>query len=229
MERRQFVTLAMTAVVLAGGSAALAAPPTTWENLVQVKSKKFGLVYLAPGADFRAYTKVMLDPTEVAFHKDWAKDYNRDKRGVSGRVSDSDIQKAVAGGGSTATDIFTKAFTDGGYAVVTTPGPDVLRVRTALINIRVSAPDIPQAGRTQSFAGEAGEATLVVEVRDSVTSDLLGRAVDRQWAGDNSSAMRNRVTNRADFRILAKSWAKASVNGVAELKRLSPVQATAAN
>jgi hypothetical protein len=43
--------------------------PTTWDHLVRVESKNFGSVFVLPGADFRPYTKVMLDPTEVAFDK----------------------------------------------------------------------------------------------------------------------------------------------------------------
>jgi hypothetical protein len=70
---------AFVALLIAGSSATAiqaAKPPATWDNLVLVKSKKFQRVYLAPGADFRPYTKVMLDPTEVAFQKNWVKDYN---------------------------------------------------------------------------------------------------------------------------------------------------------
>src|SRR5207244_2107883 len=69
--------------------------PDTWDNLVRVSSKKLDLVYLQPGADFRGYSKVIIDPTEVAFRKDWARDYNRDIRGVSRRVSEKDVRTAI--------------------------------------------------------------------------------------------------------------------------------------
>ncbi|HEY4029927.1 MAG TPA: DUF3313 family protein, partial [Caulobacteraceae bacterium] len=172
------MVLGMAALALAssGAVATAAKPPTTWDNLVQVPSKRFKLVYLAPGADFRAYNKVMLDPTEVAFHKDYVRDQNTSRRGLSNRISDSDVQKAVEQGKTAANDIFAKAFTDGGYTVVQAPGPDVLRVRTGLLNISVTAPDVMTAGRSRTFANEAGQATLVVEVRDSITGELLGRA-----------------------------------------------------
>mgnify|MGYP006146246867 CR=1 FL=1 len=38
--------------------------------------------------------------------------------------------------------------------------------------------------------------------------------------------MSNRVTNIADFRMLFKSWATASVKGLEMLKSLSPLPAT---
>ena len=47
-------------------------PAAKLDGLVRVKSKRLDVVYLQPGADFRSYTKVMLDPTEVAFAKNWS-------------------------------------------------------------------------------------------------------------------------------------------------------------
>jgi hypothetical protein len=223
MDRRQFAVAAAT-LALAGGGAALAAkPPATWDDLVRVESKRLNYVYVLPGADFRAYTKVMLDPTQIAFRKDWRKDYNSTTRGLSSRVSDADVEKAVAQGGQAATAIFARAFAAGGYPVVNLPGPDVLRVRTAVINLSVSAPDMRTAGRSRTYSNEAGSATLVVEVMDSVSGAILGRAVDSRLAGDHSYMMnRNSATNRSDFRFVAEDWAKDSVKGLNELKRLSP-------
>jgi hypothetical protein len=170
----------------------------------------------------------MLDPTEVAFRKDWARDYNNTTRGLSTRVNDSDVQKVIEEGGRAATEIFAKAFTDGGYPVVVTPAPDVLRIRTGVVNLSVTSPDRPTAGRSYSFSEEAGSAQIIIEARDSMTNALLGRAVDGRVAGDTSVLWRNRVTNRADFRQLGQSWAKACVNGLNELKNMSPIQAASA-
>lgn len=218
-----FTAIAASASLLAA-PVAVAKPPTSWDGLVQVKSKRLDLVYLQPGADFRGYTKVLLEPTEVAFAKNWQRDYNRSTRNLSSRVSDADIQEAVAEGVKAANDIFAEAWTKGGYAVVTEPGPDVLRMKTGLVNITVNAPDQPVAGRSYNFSGEAGFATLFVEARDSQTGALLGRAVDQGIAGDNSAAWRTASSNRSDFRQLVQRWANVSVQGLTELKALSPVQ-----
>jgi hypothetical protein len=229
MHRRRLIGLAGLgiAALLAGGPSALAAkPPTSWDNLVRVQSKKLPYVYLAPGADFRAYHKVMLDPTELAFQKNWQRDYNREATGgLSARISESEMQQTIKQGVSAANDIFAQAFAEAGYPVVSEPGPDVLRVRTGLLDLSVTAPDRKSVGRNYSFAGEAGYATLVVEVRDSQTNALMGRAVDRRVAGDLSSARRTSVSNRADFRVLVKNWAKTSANGLEELKARSPINA----
>jgi len=218
-----WTSVAVAAILLASPAMA-AKPPPTWDGLVQVKSKRLNLVYLQPGADFRSYTKVLIEPTEVAFHKDWQRNHNSSSSTLSSRVSDRDMEEAINKGVTASHDIFSSAWTKGGYAVVDAPGPDVLRVKTGILHIRVSAPDQPSAGRSYSFAREAGSATLFVEARDSLSGALLGRAVDQQLAGDNLNAWRTRSSNRADFRDLVENWATASVRGMAELKSLSPIQ-----
>lgn len=225
MNRRQLAVAALAAAIASSRTPALAAKkaPTTWDGLVQMKSKRMKLVYLQPGADFRAYQKVLLDPTEVAFEKDWRRDYNNSAMGLQGRVSEKEVQKVVSEAIVAAGDLFVKAFNDGGYPVVAEPGADVLRLKTAILNVRVSAPERSIAGRSTTFADDAGEATFVVEARDSATGALLGRAVDRREAGDTTTGWRNRVSNRADFRRLVKTWADINVKGLNELKAMSPI------
>lgn len=224
MDRRQLLPAALAAFAVATAAPALAAkPPTTWDGLLQVKTKRFDLVYLAPGASFAGYTKVKLDPTEVSFEKNWRRDYNTQGVGISRDISEKDVQKAVTQGVAAVSDIFKEEFTKGGYPVVTEAGPDVLWLRTGVLNVRVSAPDTMDPGRTYTFANDAGEATYFIEVRDSQTGALLGRAVDRRIVGDNTYGQRNRVTNRMDFRRVVERWAELSIRGLNELKARAPI------
>lgn len=225
MKRREILKVALACAIVAAGSVpAAAAPPTTWDGLVQVKSKRLGLVYLQPGADFRGYTKVLVEPTEVAFAKNWQRNYNATARGAGARISDKELEDVVTEAVAKANDIFTSAFVKGGYQIVTSPGPDVLRVKTGIVNIHVNAPEQNTSSRSYSFAPETGQATLFVEARDSETGALLGRAVDQRVVGDNTTAWKTTVSNRGDFRDQAERWAKASVQGLTELKALSPIK-----
>lgn len=211
-------------------SAATAAPTETdWGGLLRVKAKKLDAVYLLPEADFRPYTKVMLDPTEVAFRKNWQRDQNRGGVGsLSGDVSDADARRILDRASSGFDEILTKAFQDAGFTVVTEAGPDVLHVETAVINLDITAPDTMSAGRTRTYSREAGEATLVMEVRDSLSGSTLGRAIDEDETGDMGLYVRNRATNTADFERLFRNWAKSAANGLVELRDLSPVDASGA-
>lgn len=223
MKRHRLFMAAIASAMLLAGPADAARPPDTWDGLVKVKSKRLDIAYLQPGADFRGYTKVMLEPTEVAFHKNWRRSQNASDRGLSGTISDRDVQEAITKGVAASNDIFAEAWTRGGYAVVTQAGPDVLRIKTGIVNVWVSAPDMRSASRSHTFAPEAGQATFFVEARDSMTGALLGRAVDQRFAGDTAHNWRTSVSNRADFRELVQTWARDGARGLDELKRLSPI------
>jgi len=218
--------LAPFIVVATLGTAAAADLPESWDGLVEVKPKKMDAAYLMPGADFRPYTRVMIDPTQVAFRKDWMKSVNEDRRELSRRITQEDADRILAAARSNFDDIFAEAFTKAGYPVVTTPGPDVLRVSTAVLNLYVNAPDVPSPGRSVSFTTEAGEATLVIEVRDSQTGALMGRVLDRrETRGTAGMQMSTSVSNVSEFRALFKQWAGITVKGMEELKAHSPVPA----
>lgn len=223
---RRFAAAVAAISLIAVATPAGTAPPASWDGLTLIKSKRFDAVYLMPGADFRSYTKVMLDPTEVAFEKNWLRDYNQ-QAPFSQRMSEADAQRMLQVVQSGFEDIFRKVYADAGYPIADAPGPDVLRVRTAVLNLNVVAPDVMTAGRSRTFSREAGGATVVLEVRDSQSNALLGRAVDSQIVGDDGTLIRNSVTNRSDFQRVFTRWAKISVEGFSELKARSPIGGTA--
>lgn len=219
--RRTFACL-IVAASLAGAIAPAAAKlPDTWDGLYKVKSKNLAGVYLLPEADFRTYTKVMLDPTQVAFRKNWQRDQS--ERVGMDRISDADARRIIDHARDGFQDIFRKAYEKAGYQVVTEPGPDVLRVLTAVVDLDIEAPDSMSAGITRTFSRTAGGATLVVEARDSLSLELLGRALDSRETSENGPYLRNRATNTWAFSSLFEDWAKRSAEGLTRLKALSPI------
>jgi len=220
---RKFPAL-VAVIALSLAAPAYPKPPETWDGLILVKSKKLENVYLLPDADFRVYTKVMLDTPEVAFRKNWRRDTNSNSRGM-GNISEEEARNILDEAEKRFERIFSEAFSKGGYEIVTAPGPDVLRVQTALINLDIAAPDMMTASHTRTYTREAGQATAVVRAKDSVSGQTLGQAIDAQWTGDNGPYFRNRTTNIADFEDLFDSWARDTVAGIAKLKASSPVDA----
>ena len=118
----------LAALMWLGTTLAIAADkPDSWDGLIEIKPKRLDAAYLLPGADFRKYTKVMMDPVEVAFKKDWAENYNREAATLSQRLTPErveDIAKAARDG---FTEVFTEAYKKAGLELVTAPGADVLR------------------------------------------------------------------------------------------------------
>jgi hypothetical protein len=199
-------------------------PPAEWDGLQKVDAKKFDLAYLLPGADFKAYTKVMIDPAEAAFRKNWQKDYNNTNRSLDMRITDDEAREMLAAVQTAFQEIITQTYKDNGYEVVTTPGPDVMRLRTAVFNIDVDAPDQMTASRTRTYSSEAGQASMMIEVRDSMSGAVLARGIDSREVGDMGfTVRRSRVSNRADFERVFKTWSQMSVDGLATLKAMPPI------
>lgn len=230
MNRTHWLAMvAALATVLAAGGVARADSPadSSWDGLVEIKPKRMDEVFVAPGADFRPYTKVMLDQTEVAFRKDWRKNMN-DTRSTSRKIDDTEAAKIMAAASSNFADVWAKALGKAGYQVVTAPGADVLRLSPSIVDLYINAPDTMEAGRVQSYTTEAGEATLILEARDSRTNALLGRVVDRRETRSSTGSLQptSRVTNQSDFRLLFGQWASIAAKGLDELKAQSPIPET---
>lgn len=107
---------------------------------------------------------------------------------------------------------------------VDSPGPGVLKVRGAIIDI-VSRVPPERAGRSETFLDSVGQATFVIELIDSETSTVLVRGVDTRAADTPGVTQRsNRVTNTAEVRRLASHWARQladALNNITELPALN--------
>lgn len=216
--------LAALALTILAGAAVADEAPASWDGLVEVKPKRMDAAFLLPGADFRPYTKLMVDPTQVAFSKDWMKSVNDQKRDLSRKVTDADAARILESARANFDDVFREAFGKAGYEVVSAPGPEVMRVATGVVNLYLNAPDTMASGRSRSYTTNAGEATLVIEVRDSMTGALLGRVIDRRETRSSARLqLATSVSNTSDFRMLFRSWADIATKGLEELKAHSPV------
>ena len=224
LSRPAAIVAMLAAFAFSGTAPAKDEMPDNWDGLVKVKPKRMDAAYVAPGADFRPYTKVMLDTPEVAFKKDWLRDVNDSSPGVSKDVSEEHAQKIAAAARDGIEQVFKETFEKAGIQVVTTPGTDVLRLFPGVANLYINAPDTMSAGRSRTYTTEAGEATLVLEVRDSTSGALLGRVLDRRETRNTGSVQwTTSVSNKSDFSQLFKQWANICVKGFEELKAQSPV------
>ena len=221
--------IAATALVCLAGAMAHAQSSSASDNdgLVLVKSKMLDKAWLLPGADFRPYKKVLLKEAEVAFQKNWVRDMNSNRASLAAKVTDADALKIVEVARTGFNEIWAETFKSNGWEVVTAPGADVLQVRPAVINLYVNAPAAATSGATRVYTVEAGEATLLLEVRDSRTGTPLGRFADRRQTMNSGRAqMTDSVTNRAQFGSLFQNWATIAAKGLKELQASSPLPET---
>jgi hypothetical protein len=103
------------------------------------------------------------------------------------------------------------------FELVDEPGPDVLLVQAGLLDV-VSRVPPETIGRSRIFIDSVGEATLVLEVRDSVSNTIIARAVDRRAAQSGMNMTEStRVRNRAEVRRLGRRWGGILRDGLEEM------------
>ena len=181
----------------------------SFDGLVPVENARVAGAFIDPDADFSVFERVaILDPF-VAFKSNWQRDQNRDRRGSS-RISASDMERIKADVARLFKEVMIERLeSDDGYEVVDGANYDVLLLRPAIIDLDITAPDTLSAGRSQTFAASTGAATLYIELFDSVSGEIIGRAIDRQGArrGGGTVSWSNRVTNVAEARRVFGHWA----------------------
>jgi Protein of unknown function (DUF3313) len=197
--------LALSVVALPAAAASRDAPPESWEGLKLVKRPGLDTVYLREGVSLAQYKRVMLDPVEVSFDKDW-----NPKRNVP-RGDTADPQAIRKNLAELARNVFRRELEKkGGYPLVDEPGEDVLRVRAQIVDLYINAPESDTPGITHVYVLNAGEMTLMAELYDSRTNAILARVVDRERGlerGDNEFQIANRVTNTAEADRILSNWA----------------------
>lgn len=182
-------------------------PEITHDGLVLQKGRAAKVLYVRPGVDFSRYNRIAILECPVAFSKDWEKE-----RAVgASRISQKEMDRMKADLSAEFLKIFTDELqTKGGYTLVTEGAEDVLVLRPAIIDLEVSAPDTMSAGRSYTLSESAGAMTLYLEVYDSVTSQILARAIDRQAdRGTGTIQWQNRVTNKQEADRILRRWASA--------------------
>jgi hypothetical protein len=138
--------------------------------------------WLKPGVDFSKYHKIMLDSVIFYFAND------SENKGI-----DAQEMKQLA-------DSCNKALVDalqGSYPIVAEPGPDVVRLRFAITDIKQSDPalsaitsvipvgigiSILKKGATGSWTG-SGATSAELMALDSMTNDVIAVAQDKRSAG----------------------------------------------
>lgn len=192
----------------------------THDGLTVIESTGRKVIQVREGVDWTTYDKFVILEPHVAFKKDWKRDYNRNRRGVSGDVTDKDMARIKQGMADLLKEAFIETFIEaGGYTQVTEVQANTLLLRPAIINLDPYAPDIPSAGRTKTFARSAGDATLYLEIFDAVSSAILARWVDYQQARDYGyGRWANRVSNTAEAKDIIRRWTKRLEKGFENIR-----------
>jgi hypothetical protein len=183
----------------------------THDGLERVANPKVARAWVKPGVDFSQYTEVSLLDCFVSFKRNWRMNH----QGVRTR----DMERITNTLSEEFRTVFTEALESGGFPVVEQAAEHVLLIRPAIIDLDVAAPQTNSAGRSDSFTASPGVMTLVIELFDSESNEILARAIDRQRAR-NVGGIRwtTTGTNRAAARGILRRWADLLVGRLEDVR-----------
>ena len=201
-------------LALAAGCSAPApvidADAPTYDGMVPVRDSGLKEAWLKPDIDLSRYEQMLLLPVEVQFRAVRPAALSAVGRSQDREfpLSPADQQRLV----DTVTGVFREELAKSRHlALVTESGPDVLLVRTSLLDIVSKVPP-EEPGRSEIYLDEVGAATLVLELQDAQSGETLARAVDRRAADpvDYTGTNVSRVTSVqawTEVRRVARRWA----------------------
>ncbi|MCG8591603.1 MAG: DUF3313 domain-containing protein [Proteobacteria bacterium] len=181
----------------------------TFDGLHRVDDSRAQYAWMKPDIDLSAYDAVRLELAEVEYravrpHRNIGvstgpgrQDYPMDERQKRRLV-----------------DIVTEVFRSElerseHFALTEAPGPRVLSLRASLLDVVSHVPPEPR-GRGDVFVRSVGEATLVLELRDSESGEIFARSIDRRSAERMGQlTLSSPPTNAVEVRRAASIWARA--------------------
>ncbi len=196
-------------------------PEVSIEGLELVDKNRRGEIYADPDIDWSLYTQTMLDPATVAFRRHWQRDQNRS---YAFKIRAKDMERIKTEMSELFDEVFTKELSEnGGYTITDQAGDNVMRIKPAIVDLDVYAPDtLNSPGRSMQFTESAGRMTLKLEIYDSVTGDLIAVASDRREAPRRGYMQwTTSVTNRAEARRMLQRWARDLVKRLDEARGAS--------
>ena len=180
----------------------------TFDGLVRIDHGRFRDSWADPDIDFSKYNKIMTGEAVFEFRavkKSSSASLTRSSNESEFWISDDNKAKLI----EVVTEVFSKELDKSEkFTRAESAGPDVLVIVGGLHDI-VSRVPPDHIGRGEIYLSSVGEATLVLEARDSLSGETIYRAIDRRSAeqAGGYGNISNSVTNTAEVRRMAARWA----------------------
>ncbi len=185
----------------------------SYDGLVKLNNTRIDSAWIRPGIDLSAYDKLILEGAGIRYRS--VSEVNRIYlSNFQGMPIDTEqveyIQRAVR-------DVFTRGMAESEhFEIVEEPGPDTLTLNGYLIDVVSFVP--PQddtVDRIYHYITQLGEATLVLELRDSLSGQTLARATDRRILEPSFSDINADIAvNRFEVERELDRWVDTIRNGL---------------
>ena len=180
----------------------------TYDGLYPIRGGTAQAAWARRDADISRYSKIMLQGVGISYRPGGETDKLYHLRSADEHFEISEQQKERFR--NVLREEFRKELERSQrFRLVDEPGPDVLLIRGGVLDVVSYVPPEP-SGRSQVFLSRVAEATLVLEILDSVSETIMVRVVDRRAAENKARGFResNRVANTAEVRRMVGFWAR---------------------
>ena len=180
---------------------------TTFDGLVRIDNARFSAAWVDPEIDLTQYSKFMPGGAEFQFRNVQKMTATQARRTNENEFWISESQRARLV--EVVTGIFDEELARSEHFTMTDePGQDTLIIVGALHDI-VSRVPPAHIGRGEIWLSSLGEATLVIEIADSLSGEVIFRAVDRRAIENVGSQMirANSASTWGEVRRWARRWA----------------------
>jgi hypothetical protein len=192
----------------------------THDGLVRVQKSVVDAAWVKPTLDLTPYKKLMVASQGVSFRKLEPVSEFQARRETQFPVKEENKERLSRELKAAFDAEFMKLER---YELVTQPGPDVLLLVGAIIDVVSNIPpdvDSARFGRGGVYLTSIGDATLVMELRDSESGEILARAADRRAAESPFAFEVNNVTAWTEVRRLASYWASLLRRRLEEIEKV---------
>lgn len=187
---------------------------TTFDGLVRIDNSRFAAAWVDPEIDLTQYNKIIPGGADFQF-----RNVQRTSRATARRanesefwISDQNRERLVA----TVSEVFDEELASSEhFTLAEERGPDALIIVGALHDI-VSRIPPEHIGRGEIWLDNLGEATLIIELRDSLSNEVIFRAVERRAVQSTGGHMVrvSSATTWGEVRRWARRWATSLRDGL---------------
>ncbi len=179
----------------------------SFDGLHIVDNSQADLAWARPDFDLSGYTKILPLGSGVEYRpvKDRGRSAMARSQGGPYFIDDKARERFE----TLVSDIFIEELQKTkGFTIATEPGPGVLLVLGGLLDVTSFVPP-DAAGGSYVYLSTVGQATLVLELRDSQTNTILARSIDQRAAETIGGSFQrsNSVTNSSEVSRLIRFWA----------------------
>ena len=187
---------------------------TTFDGLVRIDNSRFAAAWIDPEVDLTLYNKIMPGGAEFQFRS--VQKTSSTTRARSNQrefwISDSNKQRLI----ETVSGVFEEELQRSEhFEFVDEPGHDTLIIVGAIHDIVSEIPP-QQVGRGEIWLSSLGEGTLIIELSDSLSGEVIFRAVERRAIQNVGSQMirANSASTWGEVRRWARRWATSLREGL---------------